>query len=134
MLNHKKCIKQLIIPLFKLTISILCTNALSFYRSKTVLCWSNFFEPALKFIYVHIVPVTNILCHTKRWFSFSKIDFCAGTKVFEEALNAVKFFGSLKKFGSAQNISISKFGFCAGTKGFDEALNMIEFLDRHKTF
>ena len=28
----------------------------------------------------------------------------AGTKVFEEALNAVKFLGLLKKFGLAQNI------------------------------
>ena len=50
------------------------------------------------------VPVTNILCQTKRWFAFSKIVFCAGTKVFEEALNAVKFLGWLKIFGPAQNI------------------------------
>ena len=55
-------------------------------------------------IYLHIVPVTNILCQNKRWFAFSKIVFCAGTKVFEEALNAVKFLGWLKKFGLAQNI------------------------------
>ena len=34
----------------------------------------------------------------------SLIFFCAGTKVFEEALNAVKFSGWFKKFGSAQNI------------------------------
>ena len=55
-------------------------------------------------IFLHIVPVTNILCQAKRWFAFSKIGFCAGTKVFEEALNAVKFLGWLKKFGPAQNI------------------------------
>ena len=55
-------------------------------------------------IYLHIVPVTNILCQTKRWFAFSNIVFCAGTKVFEEALNAVKFLGWLTKFGPAQNI------------------------------
>ena len=42
-------------------------------------------------IYLHIVPVTNILCQTKRCFPLSKNGFCAGTKVFEEALNAVKF-------------------------------------------
>jgi hypothetical protein len=30
--------------------------------------------------------------------------FCAGTKVFEEALNIVKFLGWFKKFGLAQNI------------------------------
>ena len=54
--------------------------------------------------YLNIVTVTNILCQTKRWFAFSKIVFCVGTKVFEEALNAVKFRGWLKKFGMAQNI------------------------------
>jgi hypothetical protein len=55
-------------------------------------------------IYFHIVAVTNILCQTKRCFAFSKIDFCADTKVFEEALNTVQFLGWLKKFGLAQNI------------------------------
>ena len=55
-------------------------------------------------IYLHIVPVTNILCQNKRWFAFSKIGFCAGTRVFEEALNAVKFLDWLKKFGPAENI------------------------------
>ena len=50
------------------------------------------------------MAVTNILCQIKRRFAFSKIGFCAGTKVFEEALNAVKFLGWLKKFGQAQNI------------------------------
>ena len=55
-------------------------------------------------IYLHIVAVTNILCQTKRWFAFSKIDFCASTKGFEEALKAVKFLGWLKRFGLAQNI------------------------------
>ena len=33
-----------------------------------------------------------------------KLFFCAGTKVFAEALNAIKFLGWLKKFGLAQNI------------------------------
>ena len=50
------------------------------------------------------MPVTNILCQTKKPFAFIKIVFCAGTKVFEAALNAVKFLGWLKKFGLAQNI------------------------------
>ena len=36
--------------------------------------------------FLHIMPVTNILYQTKRWFAFSKIGFCAGTNVFEEAL------------------------------------------------
>ena len=40
----------------------------------------------------------------KRWFTFSKIGFGADTKVFEEALNPVKFLGWLKKFGSEENI------------------------------
>ena len=72
------------------------TNALSFYRSQNVLGWSKFFVPDQQFIY--------IFCQTKKLFAFSKIGFCAGTKVFEEALNAVKFLGWLKKFGPAQNI------------------------------
>ena len=66
------------------------SNALSFYRSQNVLGWSNFFVPDQ--------------CQTKKLFAFSKIGFFAGTKVFEEALNAVKFLGWLKKFGPAQNI------------------------------
>ena len=37
-------------------------------------------------------------------FAISKIVFCGSTKVFEEALHAVKFLGLLKKFGQAQNI------------------------------
>ena len=55
-------------------------------------------------IYLHIVAVINILGQTKIWFAFRKIGFCASTKGFEEALNAVKFLGWLKKFGPAQNI------------------------------
>ena len=50
------------------------------------------------------MPVTNVLCQTKRLFAFSKIGFCADTNVFEEALNAVQFLGWLKKIGPAQNI------------------------------
>ena len=49
-------------------------------------------------IYLQIVVVTNILCQTKRQFAFSKIGFCAGPKVFEEALDAVKFLGWSKFF------------------------------------
>ena len=55
-------------------------------------------------IHLQIVPVTNILCQSKRWFEFSKIGFCASTKFFEEALNAVKFVDWLKIFGPAQNV------------------------------
>ena len=40
----------------------------------------------------------------KRLFAFSRIGFCAGTKVFEEALNAIKSLDWLKTFGPAQNI------------------------------
>ena len=65
------------------------SNALSFYMFRNVLGWSKSFVPDQKSIYV--------LCQTKRRFAFSKIGFCAGTKVFEEALNAVKFLEWLKK-------------------------------------
>ena len=43
----------------------------------------------------------NFLRQIKGLFTFSKIIFCAGTKVFEEALNAVLLAHS---FGPAQNI------------------------------
>ena len=109
---------------------LMCYN-LSFYRFQMFCAGPDFFELAQRFNciylclvllqvakcfvpiqifcvrpknYLHIVPVTNFLCQTKRWFAFSKIGFYAGTKVFEEALNAVKFLSWLIKFGSAQNI------------------------------
>ena len=46
------------------------------------------------------------VCHCRRamFRVLGMYNFGAGTKVFEEALNAVKFLGWLKKFGSAQNI------------------------------
>ena len=53
-------------------------------------------------VYLHFVVITNILCQTKRWFAFSKIGFFADTKDFEEALNAVKLLGWIKKFGPAK--------------------------------
>ena len=59
----------------------------------------------------------NFFCQTKNLFTYCGshkhfepdkkmicILLCAGTKVFEEALNAVKFLGWLKKFGPARNI------------------------------
>ena len=67
--------------------------------AQKVLCRSKYFVPDQKFIY--------ILCQTKRWFAFSKLVFCASTKVFEETLNTVKFLGWLKQFG-----------FWTGTKHF----------------
>ena len=58
--------------------------------------------------------------------------FCAGTKVFEKALNAVKFLGWLKKFGPAQNIlgpvkgqGINAFKFLGWLKKFGPAQNIL---------
>ena len=88
--------------IYRLTKNV--SNALSFYRFQNVLGWFKFFVPDQKFIYIlccrhkHFVP-------DKKSFAFSKIVFCACTKVFEEALNAVKFFVWLKIFGPAQNLS-----------------------------
>ena len=78
-------------------------NALSFYRSQNVLALVQIFCARPK-IYLHIVAVTNILCKTKIWFAFSKIGVCAGTKVFEDAINAIKLLGWLKLFEPAQSI------------------------------
>ena len=47
----------------------------------------------------------------KRWLAFSKIGFCAGTKLFEESLKAVKFLCWLKK------LTVTKhFGTCRRTR------------------
>ena len=77
--------------------SCLFTGPKKFWAGPNFLCLT-------KNLFTYTVTVTNILYQTKRWFASSKIGFCAGTKVFEEALNAVKFLGWLKKFGPARNI------------------------------
>ena len=65
---------------------------------KTFWAGTNFLGQTKKFIY--------ILCHSQAFFAapFSKFGFCAGTKVFQEAPNAIKFLNWLKKFGPVQNI------------------------------
>ena len=78
-------------------------NALSFYRAKKFLSWSTFFVLDQKFTYT-LCQSQTFCARKKKIFAFSKIDFCASTKVFEGALNAVKFLGRLKKFRLAQNI------------------------------
>jgi hypothetical protein len=50
------------------------------------------------------VAVPKKFWHTKRWCRSSEFGFCAGTKVFEEPKNAIKFLDWLKKSGPAQNI------------------------------
>ena len=64
---------------------------------------SKFFVPDEKFIYIFWQSQT--FCATQKADLHSvELFFCAGTKVFEEALNSVKFLGSLKKVGLAQNL------------------------------
>ena len=70
--------------------------ALSFYRSQNVLCQSKFFVSDQKFIY--------ILCQSQTFCARTKDDLHSVKKVFEEALNAIKFLDWLKTFGPAQNI------------------------------
>ena len=65
-------------------------NALSFYRSQNVLSWSKFFVPDQKFIY--ILRQSQTFCARQKEDLHSvKLVFRAGTKVFEEAVNAVNF-------------------------------------------
>ena len=52
---------------------------------------------AIPKIDLHTVPVPNLLCKTKRWFPFSKFSFCAGTKLFQVALNFNSIFGLTQK-------------------------------------
>ena len=84
-------------------VSKMLINALSFYRSQYVLCRFKFFVPDQKFIYI-LWQSQTFRARLNDDLHSVKLVFCAGTKVFEEALNAVKFLGWLKKFGPAQNI------------------------------
>ena len=52
---------------------------------------------------LRIVPVTNLLCQTKIWFTFSKFGFCASTKSFEPALNAIQLLVYPKIFTSTKH-------------------------------
>ena len=75
---------------------------MSFYRSQNILGWFKFFCVWPK-IDLHIVPVPNILWHTKIWFPYSKFSFCATTKCFGMAQNAIQFLVGPKKYGPEQN-------------------------------
>ena len=97
--QFQKCVKEYF-ETHHYNAKVYLINALSFYRSQNVLCRSKSFVSDQKFIY--------ILCRSQTycgWFAFSKIVFCASTKVFEEVLNAVKSlvlkwtFGPVANFG-----------------------------------
>ena len=83
--------------------SVKLTYALSFYKSQNVLCRSKFFVPDQKIIYLLWQSQTFCARQIDDLHSV-KLVFCVGTKGFEEALDAVKFLGWLKKFGPAQKI------------------------------
>jgi hypothetical protein len=58
--------------------------------------------PDQKFIYI-LWRSQTFCARQKDDLHSVKFVFCARTKVFEQAVNAVKFLGWLKKFGPAQN-------------------------------
>ena len=70
-----------------------CPNFLSQIKNLFAYCASH----------KHFVQDKKMIC-------IQKIDFCAGTNVFEEALNATKFLEFLKTVGPAQNILESVLG------------------------
>ena len=71
---------------------------MSFYRSQNVLCWSNFFVPDQKFIY--------ILWQSQTFCARQKDDLHLLKLFFVLAQNTVKFLDWFKKFGLAQNQGI----------------------------
>ena len=83
--------------------TFLKTSALSFYRPQNALGWSKLFVPDQKFIYI-LWQSQTFCARQKDDLHSVKLFFWAGTKVFEEVLNAVKFLGWLKNFGQAQYI------------------------------
>ena len=103
LLRNSECSNQMALE-FGTGIVLLFASLTKLATDSKMFWLVQFFVPDQKFIYIHVVAFTNILCQTKRQFAFSKIGFCTSTKFFEEALNAVKFLGWLKIFGPAQNI------------------------------
>ena len=65
--------------------------------------WAVYIFWARPKIDLRIVPVTNLLCQTKIWFTFSKFGFCASTKSFEPALNAIELLVYPKIFTSTKH-------------------------------
>ena len=86
------------------------TCALSLYRSQNVLGWSKFFAPDQKFIY--ILWQSHTFCAgQKDDLPFVKLVFYAGTKVFEKALNEVKFGPAQNSLGPVKGQGINVFSF-----------------------
>ena len=85
-----------------------------------------FFWSDQKLIIIHFVPVSNILCHTKRWFPFTKFGFCAATKVFEEALITISILMSCPFTGPKT--------FCAGPNFLSQPKDLTAFSASSKTF
>ena len=71
------------------------TNALSFYMSQNIFDWSKFFVLDQKFIYI-LWQSQSFFAKHKDGLHSVKLVFV--TKVFEEALNAVKFLAWHKTF------------------------------------
>ena len=101
-LNELKFCKVSQIPKSNRCWNFLYTNALSFYRSQNVLCRSQFFVSDQKLIYILCQPQT-FFAKQKDGLHLVKLFFVL-TPFFEEAQNADKFLGWLKKFRPAQNI------------------------------
>ena len=78
-------------------------NALSFYRSQNILCWSKYFEPAKK-IWLHLVPLQKVLCRHKKQFYWMQIIFLSGRNCLWLLQYVNKFLVWHKKFRPAQNI------------------------------
>ena len=74
------------------------------FTGPKMLCEGPNFLCQIKISFTYCGSHKYFVADKKKGFAISKIVFCASTKVFEEALNAVKFLGWLKIFGPAQNI------------------------------
>ena len=98
-LDHPNCFRQLQIVLVRS--KLFWSGSNHFGQVQIRLLWTDFYHlDPTKLIWTQpkrIGPDQNKLNLTKRFFLFSKFDFCAGTKVFEEALNGIKFLEWHKK-------------------------------------
>ena len=94
---------------------------MSFYRYQNVLCWSKFFEPAQKFIY--ILRQSQTFCaRQKDDLHSAKLFFCATTNVFDEALKCSQIFGLAKKIWTGTK----HFGTCKRTRHYYTSAPQLE--------
>ena len=93
---------------FSYSAAQLLSNALSFYRSQNVLCWSKYFEPAQKFDCIQGL-FTNFSAGTKTNFTECKSSFFLVQNVCDCHNMSKKFWSGTKKLDQPKDKALIPF-------------------------